>query len=122
MADRRDDAGNADTDDDDISRQAVFAAFVCLLHYRAVFTWLGLFYEQKTEHQLLVPLWFPRQACALLDREDDQAPRSFSEFARHFARQSAVLPVETPTKYAGDNFSEYSRSVASVPGLAVVSR
>lgn len=47
--------------------------------------WLGLFYEHKAEHQLLLPLWLPRQACALLDREDDQAPRSFSEFARYFA-------------------------------------
>lgn len=42
MADRRgDDAGNADTDDDDISRQAVFAAFVCLI------TGLGRYYPRK---------------------------------------------------------------------------
>ena len=84
MADHRDGAGNADTDDDDITRQAALAVFVCLITGRCL-RGRDFFHEPKAEHQLFLPLWLPRQACALLDREDDQAPRSFSEFARHFA-------------------------------------
>ena len=88
----------------------------------------GLFEAGSAEHRirLAIPA-LATQACALLAREDDQAPRSFSELAGYFAfvwqyRQIAVPPVETPIQCARDPGSKYSRGVQSGGGAAVVSR
>lgn len=73
-------------DDDDISLQSVIASragsivgFPCLRGSGSRNR------QAKYQSGLSFRVHAPSQACALLVREDDQAPRSFSELARYFA-------------------------------------